>query len=375
MRCALAHIGWLGAAAVCLAFAPGDGPTIVSNQLAASSPSGVSIFLACAAEATEGDGSVRLCWGGERGLFSRSFRLTTLKATDAGGAALPIHARLGDANLAAWRDAASDVALIGGTPAYSVPLVFESANGAATAATLQGSLELKLGKSVIRVAPESRTKNQPARSSLLDAKGLKLTEIGEQQRLNLQFTYSNEKKGTLPNLFLVDNSGKAFYSSKPRVDGMGMVRIQPTEVIPPDARIRVGTATDKGNLIPEGAKLLQSKELLAATLAKRGLRIGEYACRATTVFVVEVTRAPAVNVVPEVVLDFSGRKIKGQSTAVGNQQDPNQAMTASWTFDLPAELAGTRPDVLVLVPGDEGVRSIPFEFRGPFAASAAAAAP
>ncbi|MCE9619116.1 MAG: hypothetical protein K8R92_04335 [Planctomycetes bacterium] len=375
MRCVFAQCVWLGVAAAALALAPAAGPTIVANHLASSAPSGVQVFFASAPAQADAKATAQLCWGGERGLLSRTFRLTALNATDAAGKPVAISAQLGDANSAAWRDAGSEAAMIGDTTAYFVPLAVEPAGAEPTIAKIQGTLELKLGKTVIRVPPESRVKDQYAKSSLLEAKGLKLADLGEQQRFNLFFVYSNEKRGTIPNLFLVTGAGKPFYTSKPRVDGLGTIKISPTDSIPLDAKIRVGTGADKGNLIADAHKLLQSKEQLTAALAKHGLRVNEYACRMTNVYAVEVTRSPGAGAIPELVLDFAGKRIKGQGVAASSQQDPSANLTTAWTFDVPADLSGKQPDILVLLPGDDGVRAVPFEFHDPFGSTRKPAEP
>ena len=81
----------------------------------------------------------------------------------------------------------------------------------------------------------------------------------------------------------------------------------------------------------------------------------------------EITRIPTSNIVPEVVLDFAGKQVKGQSVVIAGQQDPNAPVTTSWSFEIPLDMIGKRPDVLVLLTGDEGQRSIQFEFHDPFA--------
>jgi len=334
----------------------------------------VNVFLAYTPEKSAESGSdqattkslTQLCWGGERGAITKTFRLTSLSAMDSAGNVIKISPMLGDANHAAWRDASTEAEMIGDSPAFALGLIVNPEEALTKITKITGTLELKLGKNVIRIPPQARQMNQSAQSSLLEAKGFKLKELGEQQRFNLQFAYSNEKKGAPPNLFLVNSAGKPIYSSKPRQsDGLGVVKILPTETIPPDTKIRIGV--DKSNTIDGATKLFQSKELLTTALAKRGLKVNEYSCNVSTVFSVEITRIPTSNIVAEVVLDFAGKHVKGQSVVVLGQQDPNAPVTTSWSFEIPLDMIGKRPDVLVLLTGDEGQRSIQFEFHDPFA--------
>ena len=374
MRSVLIRCAYLGVAFTTLALAPVTSPRIIPNQLASNSPNGVNVFLAYTPEISAESGSdqattkslTQLCWGGERGAITKTFRLTSLSAMDSAGNVIKILPMLGDANHAAWRDASTEAEMIGDSPAFALGLIVNPEEALTKITKITGTLELKLGKNVIRIPPQARQMNQSAQSSLLEAKGFKLKELGEQQRFNLQFAYSNEKKGAPPNLFLVNSAGKPIYSSKPRQsDGLGVVKILPTETIPPDTKIRIGV--DKSNTIDGATKLFQSKELLTTALAKRGLKVNEYSCNVSTVFSVEITRIPTSNIVAEVVLDFAGKHVKGQSVVVLGQQDPNAPVTTSWSFEIPLDMIGKRPDVLVLLTGDEGQRSIQFEFHDPFA--------
>ena len=374
MRSVLIRCTYLGVAFTTLALAPVTSPRIIPNQLASNSPNGVNVFLAYTPEKSAESGSdqattkslTQLCWGGERGAITKTFRLTSLSAMDSAGNVIKILPMLGDANHAAWRDASTEAEMIGDSPAFALGLIVNPEEALTKITKITGTLELKLGKNVIRIPPQARQMNQSAQSSLLEAKGFKLKELGEQQRFNLQFAYSNEKKGAPPNLFLVNSAGKPIYSSKPRQsDGLGVVKILPTETIPPDTKIRIGV--DKSNTIDGATKLFQSKELLTTALAKRGLKVNEYSCNVSTVFSVEITRIPTSNIVAEVVLDFAGKHVKGQSVVVLGQQDPNAPVTTSWSFEIPLDMIGKRPDVLVLLTGDEGQRSIQFEFHDPFA--------
>lgn len=374
MRSVLIRCAYLGVAFTTLALAPVTSPRIIPNQLASNSPNGVNVFLAYTPEKSAESGSdqattkslTQLCWGGERGAITKTFRLTSLSAMDSAGNVIKISPMLGDANHAAWRDASTEAEMIGDSPAFALGLIVNPEEALTKITKITGTLELKLGKNVIRIPPQARQMNQSAQSSLLEAKGFKLKELGEQQRFNLQFAYSNEKKGAPPNLFLVNSAGKPIYSSKPRQsDGLGVVKILPTETIPPDTKIRIGV--DKSNTIDGATKLFQSKELLTTALAKRGLKVNEYSCNVSTVFSVEIIRIPTSNIVAEVVLDFAGKHVKGQSVVVLGQQDPNAPVTTSWSFEIPLDMIGKRPDVLVLLTGDEGQRSIQFEFRDPFA--------
>ena len=374
MRSVLIRCTYLGVAFTTLALAPVTSPRISPNQLASNSPNGVNVFLAYTPEKSAESGSdqattkslTQLCWGGERGAITKTFRLTSLSAMDSAGNVIKILPMLGDANHAAWRDASTEAEMIGDSPAFALGLIVNPEEALTKITKITGTLELKLGKNVIRIPPQARQMNQSAQSSLLEAKGFKLKELGEQQRFNLQFAYSNEKKGAPPNLFLVNSAGKPIYSSKPRQsDGLGVVKILPTETIPPDTKIRIGV--DKSNTIDGATKLFQSKELLTTALAKRGLKVNEYSCNVSTVFSVEITRIPTSNIVAEVVLDFAGKHVKGQSVVVLGQQDPNAPVTTSWSFEIPLDMIGKRPDVLVLLTGDEGQRSIQFEFHDPFA--------
>ena len=374
MRSVLIRCTYLGVAFTTLALAPVTSPRIIPNQLASNSPNGVNVFLAYTPEKSAESGSdqattkslTQLCWGGERGAITKTFRLTSLSAMDSAGNVIKISPMLGDANHAAWRDASTEAEMIGDSPAFALGLIVNPEEALTKITKITGTLELKLGKNVIRIPPQARQMNQSAQSSLLEAKGFKLKELGEQQRFNLQFAYSNEKRGAPPNLFLVNSAGKPIYSSKPRQsDGLGVVKILPTETIPPDTKIRIGV--DKSNTIDGATKLFQSKELLTTALAKRGLKVNEYSCNVSTVFSVEITRIPTSNIVAEVVLDFAGKHVKGQSVVVLGQQDPNAPVTTSWSFEIPLDMIGKRPDVLVLLTGDEGQRSIQFEFHDPFA--------
>ncbi len=374
MRFPLVQCAWFGIALTTLALAPITSPRIIPNQLASNAPNGVNVFLAYTPEKNAEPGSdqaavkalTQLCWGGERGAITKTFRLTALYAFDAAGNAIKISPMLGDANHAAWRDASAEAEMIGDSPAFALGLLVNPVEALAKITKISGTLELKLGKNVIRIPPQARQINQISHSSLLEAKGFKLTELGEQQRFNLQFAYANEKKGAPPNLFLVNSAGKPIYSSKPRQsDGLVVVKILPTESIPPDTKFRIGV--DKSKTIDGATKLFQSKELLTAALAKRGLKVSEYSCTVSTVFSVEITRIPTSNIVPEVVLDFAGKQVKGQSVVIAGQQDPNAPVTTSWSFEIPLDMIGKRPDVLVLLTGDEGQRSIQFEFHDPFA--------
>lgn len=367
MRFNPSQCAWFGVALATLAFAPVTKQTITVNHFSTNSPSGVNVFLAYAPAQGETKSLTQLCWGGDRGLFSRKFRLTSLTAVDVAGAAVPIHPLLGDANLAAWRETVGDATQIGETMALSVALVVDTESALTTITKLDGTLELKLGKSVIRITPESRQKMQTAQSSALESKGFKLIEVGDQPRLNLQFSYSNEKKGILPNIFFVNATGKPIYSSKLSLDGLGMVKISSADPMPPDTKIRVGTGMDKKNLIPNAIQLLQSKELLAVALSKHGLRLNEFSSNTTTVFTVELNRAASTTLLPEVELDFAGKRIKGQGVAPSAQPNPGTSVTTTWIFDIPAEYADKRPDILVLLPGDEGPRPIQFQFHNPFA--------
>ena len=374
MRSVLIRCTYLGVAFTTLALAPVTSPRIIPNQLASNSPNGVNVFLAYTPEKSAESGSdqattkslTQLCWGGERGAITKTFRLTSLSAMDSAGNVIKILPMLGDANHAAWRDASTEAEMIGDSPAFALGLIVNPEEALTKITKITGTLELKLGKNVIRIPPQARQMNQSAQSSLLEAKGFKLKELGEQQRFNLQFAYSNEKRGAPPNLFLVNSAGKPIYSSKPRQsDGLGVVKILPTETIPPDTKIRIGV--DKSNTIDGATKLFQSKELLTTALAKRGLKVNEYSCNVSTVFSMEITRIPTSNIVAEVVLDFAGKHVKGQSVVVLGQQDPNAPVTTSWSFEIPLDMIGKRPDVLVLLTGDEGQRSIQFEFHDPFA--------
>ena len=367
MKFTLTQCAWLAVVCATMALAPAATTNICANHLASNSPSGVQVFLAHTPEQGETKSLTQLCWAGERGLFAKSFRLISLKASDVTGNPVNINAVLGDSNRAAWREATGDAANIGGTLAFSVALDSDPTSALSTIHKIGGTLELKLGKNVIRVAPESREPYQFAQSSLLQAKGFKLMELGEQQRFNLQFFYSSDKKGLPPTLFLVDSTGKPFYSSKPRPDGLVVVKVLPTDTVPPDCKIRIGTGGDKNNLIPDAVKLFQSKELLSAALSKRGIRVTEFACHPVNMFAVEITKSPGITMIPELILDYSGKRIKGQSRLPAIQQDPALAQTTQWSFEIPPELACKRPDILVLLPGDDGVRSIPFEFHNPFA--------
>ena len=367
MRFNLSQYAWFGVALGALALAPAPTTIIIANHLASKSPSGVQLFLAYTPEQGEVKATTQLCWNGERGLFAKSFRLTSLDAFNAAGNAVNLHAILPDSNHAAWREATSDPTKCGDTLAFSLALETEPTSAVSEITKIYGMLELKLGKSVIRIPPESREKNKIAQSSLLQGKGFKLSELGEQQRFNLQFIYSADKKGLPPTLFLLDGNGKPFYSSKPRPDGLFMVKVLPTDTIPADCKIRIGTGTDKSNLIPDAENLFQSKELLGSALSKRGIRLTEFNCHTSNVFTVEITKAPENTLVPELLLDISGERIKGQKRLTSMQQDPMMAITTVWSFEIPAEFSGKRPDILVLLPGDEGSRTIPFEFQNPFA--------
>ena len=204
-----------------------------------------------------------------------------------------------------------------------------------------------------------------AQSSLLQAKGFKLIDLGEEQRLNLQFAYSGDKRGFPQTIFLLDETGKPIYSSKPRIDELTMFKISPTDPFPQKSQIRFGL--DKKNIIPDALKILQSKDLLTSTLGSRGLRVKEFSCQILTKYIVEILRSPDINIVPELVIDFSGKKIKGQSTNSLAKTDPALSQTTTWIFDVPSEFIGKRPDILVLVPGDEGLHSVAFEFHTSFA--------
>ncbi len=366
MRFAFTQCAWLGIALATVALSPISNHTITQNVVASTSPSGVNVFLNYTPAQGETKSLTQLCWSGDRGLSAKTFRFTSLTATDGAGNAVAIHPVLGDANMAAWRQTVGEATQIGETMALSVALGADTESALTTITTLYGTLELKLGKNVIRITPESRQRMQIAHSSALEAKGFKLTEVGDQEKLNLQFSYTNEKKGTLPNIFLVDAAGKPFYSSKPRMDGFGLVKISSTDSIPPDTKIRVGTSVDQKNLIPNAMQLFQSKELLAAALSKRGLRLNEFSRNTSTVFTVELIRAPSTTLAPEVELDFAGKRIKGQSIAPSSQPNPGTSNTTTWVFDIPTEFAGKRPDILVLLPGDEGPRLVQFQFNNPF---------
>ncbi len=374
MRFALTQCVWLGVAFTTLALAPATTTRIIPNRFASSAPNGVNIFLAYTPALKPDPGnnqeavniSTQLCWGGERGAISKTFRLTALAATDSTGNPIQISPILGDVNHAAWRDAMDNPAPIGDSPAFAIGLSIDPADALTKIKKITGTLELKLGKNVIRIPPQARQMNQIARSSLLEAKGFKIIDIGEQQRFDLQFAYASEKKGLPPNLFLVNSEGKPFYTSKSRqLDGLCVVKIAPTNSIPPDTKLRVGV--DKGNTIDGAVKLFQSKELLTAALAKRGLKVVEYAFQLKTVLSLEVIRASTTNSVAELVLDFNGKRIKGQGVAIVDQQDPNSSTATLWSFEIPSDLLGKRPDILMLLPSDDGQRSIQFEFVDPFA--------
>ena len=367
MKFTLTQCAWFGIVSSALALAPVATINICANHLASHSPSGVQVFLAHTPDQGETKALTQLCWTGERGLFAKSFRLTSLKASDADGNPIKINAVLGDSNRAAWREASGDPANVGETLAFSVALESDPTSALIPMNKIEGTLELKLGKNAIRVPPESREPYQFAQSSLLQAKGFKLLEVGEQQRFDLQFFYSSDKKGLPPTLFLVDSTGKPFYSSKPRPDGLVVVKVLPADTVPPDCKIRIGTGSDKNNLVPDATKLFQSKELLSAALSKRGIRVTEFACHTVNMFAVEITKSPGITMIPELILDYSGKRIKGQSRSPIIQQDPALPQTTQWSFEIPADLAGKRPDILVLLPGDDGPHSIQFEFHNPFA--------
>jgi hypothetical protein len=240
MRFAFTQCAWLGIALATVALSPISNHTITQNVVASTSPSGVNVFLNYTPAQGETKSLTQLCWSGDRGLSAKTFRFTSLTATDGAGNAVAMHPVLGDANMAAWRQTVGEATQIGETMALSVALGADTESALTTITTLYGTLELKLGKNVIRITPESRQRMQIAHSSALEAKGFKLTEVGDQEKLNLQFSYTNEKKGTLPNIFLVDAAGKPFYSSKPRMDGFGLVKISSTDSIPPDTKNSCG---------------------------------------------------------------------------------------------------------------------------------------
>ena len=361
-----------------LALAPITSPRIIPNQLASNAPNGVNVFLAYTPEKNAEPGSdqaavkalTQLCWGGERGAITKTFRLTALYAMDTAGNAIKISPMLGDANHAAWRDASAEPQKIGDSPAFALGLLVNPVEELAKITKITGTLELKLGKNVIRIPPAYREKYVVAQSSLLQAKGFKLIDLGEEQRLNLQFAYSGDKRGFPQTIFLLDETGKPIYSSKPRVDEVTMFKISPTDPFPQKSQIRFGV--DKKNIIPDALKIFQSKDLLTSTLGSRGLRVKEFNCQILTKYIIEILRSPDINIVPELVIEFSGKKIKGQSTNSLAKTDPALSQTTTWIFDIPPEFIGKRPDILVLVPGDEGLHSVAFEFHTSFAPETAA---
>ena len=365
MRFAFTQCAWFGIAFATVALSPISNQTIIQNVVASTSPSGVNIFLAHTPAQGDTKPATQLCWGGERGVDSKAFRLTALTATDSAGKSVPLSAVLGDANLSAWREASGQASKFGDTMANSIHLATDPQNALSYITQMKGTLELKLGKNVIRIPPASREKYVVAQSSLLQAKGFKLIDLGEEQRLNLQFAYSGDKRGFPQTIFLLDETGKPIYSSKPRIDELTMFKISPTDPFPQKSQIRFGL--DKKNIIPDALKILQSKDLLTSTLGSRGLRVKEFSCQILTKYIVEILRSPDINIVPELVIDFSGKKIKGQSTNSLSKTDPALSQTTTWIFDVPSEFIGKRPDILVLVPGDEGLHSVAFEFHTSFA--------
>ena len=91
MRFAFTQCAWFGIALATVALSPISNHTITQNVVASTSPSGVNVFLNYTPAQGETKSLTQLCWGGDRGLSSKTFRFTSLTATDVAGKHVAIH--------------------------------------------------------------------------------------------------------------------------------------------------------------------------------------------------------------------------------------------------------------------------------------------